>query len=124
MQASDHAKQCIGEARPIAVATLEAEIDRSADDQGLEVSIRKPCRRKDPVQHIERREGYRVAHQRQLDELLDGAAPELGPDPLVFASHVLVGRMRRPVDADPSEVVETDGDRAAALTKRRVHIHA
>ena len=32
--------------------------------------------------------------------------------------------MRRPVDADPSEVVETDGDRAAALTKSRVHINA
>jgi hypothetical protein len=124
ISASDPAKHGIGEARPVAVATLEAEIDRAADDQGLEGDIRPNGRRKDLGQHIERREGDRVAHQRQLDERLDGAAPELGPDPLVFAGHLLVSRLRRPVDADPSEVVETDGDRAAALTQRRVHIYA
>src|SRR4029453_937549 len=91
MRASDPAKHGIGEARAVAVATLEAEIDRSTDDQGHEVFIRMPCRRHEPGQHIKGRKGYRVAHQRQLDELLDGATADLGPDPLVFASHVLVG---------------------------------
>ncbi len=31
---SDHAQHCIGEARAVAVAVLEAEIDHPTDDQG------------------------------------------------------------------------------------------
>ena len=88
------------------------------------VLIRKQCRRQDLGQHIQSREGRRVAHQGQLNELLDRAAPELRPDPLVFASHFLFCRMRRPFDAQMSEVVETDGDRAVALIEGRVQIHA
>ena len=39
-----HAKPYIGEARTVAVAMLEAEINRPADDQGKKVRIRKQCR--------------------------------------------------------------------------------
>ena len=39
MRASDQAKHCIGEARPVAVAMLEAEIDRPTDSQEFEVHI-------------------------------------------------------------------------------------
>ena len=41
----DHAKHCIGEARAVAVAALEAEIDCPADDQGKQVRIRIQGRR-------------------------------------------------------------------------------
>src|SRR4029450_4467156 len=47
----------------------------------------------------------------------------LRPDPLIFASRFLVGRVRRPLDAQMPEVVETDSDRAVALTECRVEIH-
>ena len=53
-----------------------------------------------------------------------GAVSERRPDPLVFAARFLFRRMRRPVDAEMPEVVETDGDRAAALIEGRVQIHA
>jgi hypothetical protein len=39
MRASDPAKHRIGEARPVAVAMLEAEIDRLTDSQEFEVHI-------------------------------------------------------------------------------------
>ena len=60
-------------------------------------------------------ERCRVAHQRQLDDVLDLAAAELGPDPLVFASRFVFCRMRRPVDAEMPEVVETHRDGTSAL---------
>jgi hypothetical protein len=39
-----HAKPYIGEARTVAVAMLEAEINRPADRQGKKVRIGKQCR--------------------------------------------------------------------------------
>ena len=36
-----HAKPYVGEARSVAVAVLDAEINHPADDQGIEVSVCK-----------------------------------------------------------------------------------
>src|SRR5208282_2143720 len=44
MWAGDHAKPYIGEARTVAVAMLQAEVNRPADNQGKKVRIRKQCR--------------------------------------------------------------------------------
>jgi hypothetical protein len=81
-------------------------------------------RRQDPGQNIQRRERRRIAHQGQLKELLNRATPELRPDPLVFASRLGFRRMRRPVDARASQVVQTDSNRSVALIEGRVQIHA
>ncbi len=54
-RSGDHAKPNVGEARAVTVATLEADLG----------------------QNVHRREGCRVTHQRQLDQILDHAAPEL-----------------------------------------------
>src|SRR3984893_13315486 len=77
MWAGYHAKPYIGEARTVAVAILDAEVNRPADSQGKKVRIRKQCRWQDLGQHIQGRERRRVAHQRQLNELLNRTAPEL-----------------------------------------------
>jgi len=74
-RAGDHGQPYIGAARSVAVAALEAEIDRSAGDQGKQVRIRIHCRCPDLGQNVQRREGCRVAHQRQFDQRLDRAAP-------------------------------------------------
>src|SRR5260370_19377098 len=58
-----HAKVYIGEARTVAVAMLEAEVNRSADSQGTKVRVRKHGRRYDLGQNIQSREGRRIAHQ-------------------------------------------------------------
>src|SRR5712675_2360253 len=123
-RSGDHTKPNVGEARAVTVATLEAEIDRPTDDQGEQVRIRMQAGRPDLGQNVHRREGCRVTHQRQLDQILDHAAPELRPDPLVFAPRFLFRRMWRPVDAEMPEVVETDGNGAAALIEGRVQIRA
>src|SRR5262245_43114630 len=99
VRTSYHAKPYVGLGRTVAVAMLEAEVNSPADSQGNKVRIRKQCRRQDLCQYIESRDGRRVAHQGQLNELLDRAAPEFFPDPLVFASRFLFCWMRRPLDA-------------------------
>src|SRR5260370_26597633 len=119
-RSGDHAKPNVGEARAVTVATLEAEIDRPTDDQGKQVRIRMQARRPDLGQNVHRRKGCRAAHQRQLDQILDHAAPELRPDPLVFASRFVLLRMCRPVDAQMSELIEPDGNVASALMSGRV----
>jgi hypothetical protein len=54
---------------------------------------------------------------------VDRTGSERRPDSLVFAPHLLFRRMRRPLDAQMPQVVETDGDRGAALIERHVQIH-
>src|ERR1700754_96705 len=49
----ERAKQYIGEARTVAVAVLEAEIDRSARNQGKQIPIRIECRRHEFGQNIQ-----------------------------------------------------------------------
>ena len=66
----------------------------------MEVEIGKECDCRDLGQHIERSKQCRVAHQGEINELFDLAAVELQPDPLIFAPRLVVGRMRRPLDAE------------------------
>ena len=68
----------IGEARTVAVAVLQAEVGHPADDQAEQSWHRcSMCRRHELGQNIHSREPCRVGHQRQIDKLLDRAAPEL-----------------------------------------------
>src|SRR5262249_39273606 len=89
-----HGKVYIGDTRTVAVALLEAEIDCPAGDQGMKVRIREQCRWESLGQNVQRRQGRRIAHQGQLDELLDLAASQLGPDPRVFSFRFLFCRMQ------------------------------
>src|SRR5208282_4081984 len=88
----DIAKRYIMVAGPVAVASLEAEIDRSTDRHARKIRIDMPYGPYEPRQNVHRRGGCWVAHQGQIYELLDRAAAELRPDPRVFALHLLVGR--------------------------------
>src|SRR5215510_8476784 len=106
MRAGYHGKVYIGNTRTVAVAPLKAEIDRPAGDQGNKVCIRKQCRWESLGQNVQRRQGRRIAHQGQLDQVLDLAASQLGPDPLVFSFCVLFCRMQRAFNAQMAEVVE------------------
>ena len=114
----------VGQARSIAVAALEGQIDRVGDDEHFAVLVSTRPRRFHLVQDVHGRQRSRIAHQRQFDKVIDRAAAEPGQDPLVFASSLVFGGMGRPVNAHTPEVVETDLDGAAALTESRVDIHA
>src|SRR5215469_3001862 len=91
---SNSAQHDIGEARSITVAPLETEIDRSAYDQGTQVPVRKNSGRHDLGENVESSERPGVAHQRRFGDILDLAAAEPRPDPLVFAPHFVFRRMR------------------------------
>src|SRR3984957_20665467 len=69
-------KHDIGDTGGIAVAMLEAEADRLADRQGNQIRIRIHGRRQELTQNLDRREGRRVLHKGQIDEILDGPAPQ------------------------------------------------
>src|SRR5260370_13961548 len=113
--AGDRAKPFKMGAGTVGVAVLEAQIDRSADDQRMQVEIGKECSRPELGQHVEGRKGRWVTHQGQIDKLLDRAAAELRPDSVVFAPCFLFRGVWRPIDAQMPEIVETDGDGTAAL---------
>src|SRR3984893_6903590 len=66
-RSGERAKQYVGEARTVAVAALEAEIDRSAGNQGKQIPIRIECRRHEFGQNIQSGERGRIAHQGQVD---------------------------------------------------------
>src|SRR4029077_11855927 len=51
----------------------------------------------------------------QIHKRLDRSAPELSPNPLVFLPHLVLRRVRRPVDACAPEVFETHLDSTVAL---------
>ena len=98
-RAGDGAEHDVGDARGVAVAPHEAQLHGLEHDQHAQVPIREERRRHERRQHVQRRQRERVAHHRQVEQRLDWPAPELGPDLLVCAPHVLVGWMRRPVHA-------------------------
>src|SRR6266404_2423252 len=70
-------KPSIGNTRTVPVAPLDAEIGSPADGHRKKVRIRKQSRRQDFDQNVQRRQGLRIAHQGQLNELLDLSASEL-----------------------------------------------
>ena len=123
-RAGEQAQRYIGEARGVTVADLDAEIDGPTDGDGKEVRIRIPRRHRELGQYIQSGKGCRVARQREFDECLDRAVSEGRPDLLVFPTCVLRSRMRRPLDAEMPEVVETGGDRAGALIECHVQVDA
>src|SRR5689334_3487218 len=102
----------------------ETEVDNSASRQKQKIHICEYRGRPDLGQNFKRRERCRVGHQGQPDQVLYRAIAEPGPDELVFPSYFLLARMRRPVDAELTKVVETDGDGAPALGEAGVNIHA
>src|ERR1700676_2657812 len=116
----NHTKPDKGEARSVTVTMLEAEIGHPANHEGEKVLVGKQCRRHDLGQNIESRAGLRVAHQRQVHELLDRTAPELRPNSLVFPSYVVFCRMRRPANAAPAEEFKAYLHAAVALIQGRV----
>src|ERR1700726_1524558 len=108
----------------IGVAVFKAEIDHPADEQRMQIRIDIQCSRHDLDHHVECGHVFRVVHQGQVDELLDLAMSKQPPGPLEFSSRFLLCRMSRPLDAQMTEVGETDLDRAVHAIERRVQIYA
>src|SRR3984885_3641350 len=77
------AKHNKGDTGGSAVAMLEAEADRLADCEEKQIRTRRRGRRQELTQNLDRPEGCRVLHKRQIDEVLDRPAPQQGPDTLV-----------------------------------------
>src|SRR5215467_818653 len=99
----------------------EAEIDHAADDERRKVFVGEQRRRQDLNQDIENVENVRVAHQGQVNEILDLPASNLGPDTIVFAPYFVAGRMRRPIRAAALQEIKAYLDPAIAAIQSRVN---
>ena len=69
------------------------------------------------------RERHRIGHHRELDRVLDPVFPKLRPEPVKCVQRFLVCWMRRPVNAQGTQVAEADADRFAELVQVDVQIH-
>src|SRR4051812_3485335 len=72
--ACHQAQTDIGQARTIAVASIQAKVQRPAYRKGPEVLVREECGCSDLHQNVDSRKRCRIAHQRQLGEILDRTA--------------------------------------------------
>src|SRR5580698_7921725 len=124
MRSGDPGEPFVGDTGSIAVAVLDAKTDRLADRQGSQVLVGLLSWRQNLNQNVDCGKGGGVLHQRQIDEILNGAVPEQWPDSLVFALHLLLCRVGGPLDTDMPEVIETKSNRTATKIEGRGDIHA
>src|SRR5258706_8583729 len=108
----------------IAVSVLEAEVRHATGDEAGQILVGEPCRCLERREHVEGYPAYRVVNWGQIGEILDRAGPELSPHPLVFEQDHVTRRMRRPVDVDATEVVQTYLNSAVAPMQRRVQVES
>ena len=122
MRPQDHAEQHIGVARGVAVAVLQAEVGHAANRQAEEVLVGKHGGRQDRREHVEGGPRGRIMQRGQVNELLDRAAPDLLPHPVVCLPDLCWRRVWRPPLADALEVGEADLDRAVAPPQGRAEV--
>src|SRR6185295_1805004 len=97
----------VGEARSVAVAVLQAEVRQSAGHKEEEILVGQRGWRQGRGKDVHGRARLGVRHQRQMNEILNRATPDLAPEALVFSLDLLLRRVRGPSDADAPEIVET-----------------
>ncbi len=105
------------------MAVLQADVGHAAHHQAKQVLVGKQGRRQERRENVHGRARIGIAHSRQVDEFLDLALAQLLPETLELLPHVVPGRMRRPLDADAPEIVETRFDSAVAAVQRREQVH-
>ena len=98
---------------------FQAKIRHPADDEAEQILVGKQGWRQDGGEDVHGGAPLGVRHQRQVDELLDRATPDLAPDALVFALDLLSRWMRGPSDTEVPEIVETCLDGAVAAAEGR-----
>src|SRR5947209_9643528 len=98
---------------------FQAEVCHPADDEAEEILVGPQGRRHDCVEDVHGAAQFGFRHQRQIDELLDRATPDLAPDTLVFLLDLLLRRLRGPLDTRLPQIVEACLDSAAAPAERR-----
>ncbi|QEL27171.1 hypothetical protein FQV39_31805 (plasmid) [Bosea sp. F3-2] len=104
------------------VAAIEAEIGDPADAERDEVLVDILGRQAQLGEEIERRQGLRIPHERQVQDILDRPVPQERPEALAFETRFRLARVRGPVDAASLQASQGDGDRALAVTEHRVKI--
>ncbi len=97
---------------------FQAEVCHPADDEAEEILVGPQGRRHDCVEDVHGAAQFGFRHQRQIDELLDRATPDLAPDTLVFLLDLLLRRLRGPLDTRLPQIVEACLDSAAAPAER------
>ena len=104
--------------RTVGVAVFQTEVHRPRDREAAQVRVCVPGRRRRDHEDIDRRSLSRVGHRRKVDQILDRAAAQPLPHPRELFAHLLLRRVRRPIDADAPQVREAGVDRALRTDRR------
>src|SRR5262249_10020327 len=113
----------IGEARPIAVAMLQAGVRHPADHEEEQIILGNHGRRPYRGEDVHGGAALGVRHQRQIDEILDRPTPDLAPEALVSVPALLLRGAHRSVDTDPPEIRETGLDGPVVPAEGREDLH-
>ncbi|MFY0533373.1 hypothetical protein [Nannocystis pusilla] len=103
---------------------LEAEVPHATDDEKEQVLVGEHGRRQRLHEDVHGRANGRIGQRRQIDELLDGAAAQLAPQPLVLLPHLVLRGVRRPLHVDAPQVFEADLDGVVTPIEGQVESHA
>ena len=102
---------------------LQAEVRHPAGDETRQVHVSDDDRRQHHGKYVHRPARDRIVHSGQVEQRLNRAFPHLPPQPLVFLPDLLVRRVRRPLDADAVQVLESDLNDAVSLIQVREELH-
>src|SRR6516165_5560473 len=104
---------------------LQAEVSHPSDHEALQIHAGEsggpPLERRE---HVESCPAGRVGHRGQVDERLDRPVSKLLPYPLIFLPHLVVRRVRRPIDTYAPEVFEAHLDGTVDPIQCDVEFHA
>src|SRR5260370_19325313 len=104
----------IAEGRCVAVPVVKAEVCHTTGKEAGQILVGKSCRCLERRKHIESCPAYGVLNWGEIGDILDRTGPEFPPHPLVFKLDLTARWMRRPVDVNAMEVVQTYFDSAVA----------
>src|SRR6516164_7536843 len=104
---------------------LQAEVSHPSDDEALQIHAGEsggpPLERRENVESCP---AGRVGHRGHVDERLDRPVSKLLPYPLIFLPHLVVRRVRRPIDTYAPEVFEAHLDGTVDPIQCDVEFHA
>ena len=88
----------------------EGQVRCRADEQVEQVIVEKGRRSEQERQKTYGGLDFGVAHQGQIDEVLDGAVPQIAQYSFILRQDLRAGRLRRKNDPEHPQAFQTPGD--------------
>src|SRR5262249_2490392 len=108
-------QESVGEARAVAMAAPQAEVDCCADQQGPVIQVCDDRRHRGLCDDIEDRARCRISQQGQADKFVDADAIELRTDLVVCSLRLCLRRGSRNLETRITQAIEARGEPTIGL---------